>query len=167
MVKSSADVELSLVVAAEMNLVADAHEVTRGARPGDLEPHVTVPVLRHKYLTWLIGNGHVLANSFLVVCESQGEYRVSSVYDPYSTRACGDPTVALPIAGPREGLTGRTSLRSLTRFAERAAAMVMDELVDSTSHLGEDPRVRELPVDSSTVATWVRRLEYRRRQFTR
>ena len=114
---------------------------------------------------WLTGNGDLHAKNLSILSTDQQEWRASPAYDLPSTVPYGDLTLALPLQGRTRGL----SRRHLLSFAddiglpERAAASVLDGLLERLADQGERLRGGALPFAQKVTADMAAELRHRRR----
>ncbi len=124
-------------------------------------------VYRQLCFAWLTGNGDVHSKNISVLATPEGEWRVAPAYDLPSTLPYGDLTLALPIQGSLDGLSRRTMLDFANEIGltPRAAATTLDDMLDATATVASDLSNGVIPFGQQVVSTWIKRLEYRRRQF--
>ena len=121
---------------------------------------------RQLCFAWLTGNGDVHAKNLSILATPEGEWRVAPAYDLPSTVPYRDATLALPIGGRTRGLSRRRLLEfaSAIGLPQKAAMMVLDELLEHLSDLEERLRAGALPFDSQITTDLVAELRHRRRQ---
>lgn len=132
-------------------------------------PVARLELFRQITFAWLTGNGDLHAKN-LAILENRttGEWQVSPAYDLPSTVPYGDLTLALDLAGSRDGV----SRKKLIGFADtigvpkRAAERAIDQLLRRTSPVLSDLRTLNLPYGEQTMTRWQRELDYRRRQLS-
>lgn len=125
-------------------------------------------VFRQVVFAWLTGNGDLHAKNLSVVTSADGETRIAPTYDIPSTVPYGDNTLALPIGGKRSGVSRRLfhEFAAALGLRDKAAALVIDQLLDATSDLDQSLADAALPFDSNTVRQTRRQLANRRRLLT-
>lgn len=114
---------------------------------------------------WLTGNGDLHAKNLSVVTGADGETRITPAYDLPSTVPYGDNTLALPIGGNRTGISRRLfhEFASALGVREKAAASVIEALLDATADLEHALADAALPFDSNTLHRTRRQLANRRK----
>ncbi|KGN32968.1 hypothetical protein N802_16465 [Knoellia sinensis KCTC 19936] len=121
-------------------------------------------LFRQLTFAWFTGNGDVHAKNLSVLATPTGEWRVSPAYDLPSTLPYRDHTMALPMAGRREGF----SRRSLLEFADRiglpsaSAERVIDEVLTATADVAASLTADPLGFPPHQIRSWVRALSHRR-----
>lgn len=114
---------------------------------------------------WLTGNGDLHAKNVSILSTEDGEWKISPAYDLPSTLLYGDKSLALTIGGKKVG----HSRRSLIDFgvtvgmSEKLATKVLDETLETTSHVLVDLRDGLLPFNRQTISDAVAELRHRRR----
>ncbi len=125
-------------------------------------------VYRQLVFAWVTGNGDVHAKNVSVLRSRDGEWKVSPAYDLPSTAFYNDRTLALPLAGKRQGI----SRKCLLDFAvaidlpEKTALRVLDQVLSGTANLCAELEQGRLPFKGKVLADTVSELRYRRRQLT-
>jgi serine/threonine-protein kinase HipA len=125
-------------------------------------------VYRQLVFAWVTGNGDVHAKNISVLRGRDGEWKVSPAYDLPSTVFYNDRTLALPLAGKRQGL----SRKHLLDFAvaidlpEKTATRILDQVLSGTANLCADLEDGRLPFKGEILAEAVAELRYRRRQLS-
>ena len=125
-------------------------------------------VYRQLVFAWVTGNGDVHAKNVSVLRGRDGEWKVSPAYDLASTVFYNDRTLALPLAGKRQGI----SRKRLLDFAvaidlpEKTALRVLDQVLSGTANLCAELEEGRLPFKGKVLADTVSELRYRRRQLT-
>lgn len=122
-------------------------------------------VVRLLVFGYLTGNGDIHAKNVSVLQDESGEWRVAPAYDLPSTLLYGDTTLALPIGHDRVGISRRKVLAfaESVGLKERAAARVLDDLIDATARVIDDLRSGALPFGQQTIADATAELRNRRR----
>lgn len=123
-------------------------------------------VLTQLAYAWGTGNGDLHAKN-LSVLRREGEWRVAPMYDVPSTVPYGDPTAALPLGGRRDNLSRKAflSFAADVGLTERAAAHVLDEVLDATAGVIEDVQSGVIGFDQRRRSDLVRTLRRRRRDL--
>ncbi len=142
----------------------DAADVVRGLAAVTSAPIVAArDLVRQLAFAYLTGNGDAHAKNFSVLCDAQGEWRVSPAYDLPSSQPYGDRTTALPIGGKTDDRIGRSEFVALGESVSvraRAVESVVSDLVDRVD--AWLPGIDALPFDPRTVHKLRRAIEYRR-----
>lgn len=140
------------------------------ARQCAAQPVARLELYRQIVFAWLTGNGDLHAKNLSILADARtGEWRISPAYDLPSTVPYRDTTLALTLAGGREGV----SRRKLLAFAEeirvpaRAAERALDQLLARTAIALSDVAAFGLPYDQKTTVDWQNQLDYRRRLLSR
>lgn len=126
-------------------------------------------VFRQLCFAWLTGNGDVHAKNVSVLATADGEWRVAPAYDLPATVPYGDHTMALPIAGRRDGL----SRRHLLAFAasvglpEAAAERTLDSVLAATAPVAQQWQDGAVPIGPRAARDVARVLRARRRAAER
>lgn len=163
-VKTSADDELSLLLAVGADAVGDVQIIPAGEPPDRPAPHVAVAdwsnvrfadLMATSPEAYLSANGDLHAKNLSVHEQADGEWRLSPAYDMPSTHPYGDTTMALPVdertrdditrdnfvaLGAHAGVTHRAIVKTLDRLCER-----VDLWIDDLDRIPlPERRIREL-----------------------
>jgi serine/threonine-protein kinase HipA len=123
-------------------------------------------LLRQFVFAYLTCNGDAHAKNFSILRQPSGEWAVSPVYDLPSSHPYGDTTMALTVNGKSREDIGREDFLALaasSRVRPRAAARVIDELLEATPTWLV--RIDDLPFDGRRVHKLRRAIEYRERRL--
>ncbi len=123
-------------------------------------------LFRQIAFAWITGNGDLHAKNLSVLAEPvTGEWRISPAYDLPSTVPYGDTTLALTIAGSRDGVSRRKLLAfaAHTGVPRPAAERALEQLLVSTAPVLQDLSILGLDYDPKVTADWQKQLDYRRR----
>lgn len=125
-------------------------------------------VYRQLVFAWVTGNGDVHAKNVSVLRGRDGEWKVSPAYDLPSTVFYNDRTLALPLAGKRQGISRKRLLDFAVAIGlpEKTALRVLDQVLSGTANLCAELEQGRLPFKGKVLADTVSELRYRRRQLT-
>jgi serine/threonine-protein kinase HipA len=121
-------------------------------------------LIRQLAFAYLIANGDAHAKNFAVLQASDGEWRISPLYDTPSSHPYGDNTMALSIGGrtgPDFGIADFIALGRHLGVPERAVRRTLSELAERVDLWL--PELDTLPFDRARI-TKLRRVIARRRQ---
>lgn len=104
-------------------------------------------LFRQVVFAYLSGNGDGHAKNFSVVRDLTGRWAPAPAYDVPSTQPYGDGTLALSVAGRRDGVTGArfVELAEQVGVRERAARTILLQVADSADDWLD--RIGEVPLD--------------------
>lgn len=130
-------------------------------------PRLAAPeIFRQFVYAWLTGNGDLHAKNLSIVENRKGQYELSPLYDIPSTAPYGDKSMALLLAGKRDGL----SRRKFFEFAHnldvpsKIAEKVFHEVLTATENI-IDQAHEELPFDSHRMKQLIKIMSNRRRSL--
>lgn len=115
--------------------------------------------------SWLSGNGDLHAKNVSVINKGKG-FELAPVYDIPSTAPYGDTSMALSVAGNRNGLSRKRFLKYCEDYglSEKKANSIADEAVKATDNLAR-ALIDACPWDSRRQRDLVRILRSRRRHW--
>lgn len=147
--------------------VSSEQVVTRVAEICSARALARRDVYRQLVFAWATGNGDVHAKNISVLRGRDGEWKVSPAYDLPSTVFYNDRTLALPLAGKRQGISRRRLLDFAVaiNLPEKTALRVLDQVLSGTANLCTELEGGRLPFTGKVLADTVSELRYRRRQL--
>lgn len=117
---------------------------------------------------WLCGNGDLHAKNLSVLQSPDGEWRVAPMYDIPSTLPYGDHTMALSLAGRRQGLGRKAFLTygATLGLPPKAVERALGDALAATEPLLDDIASGALRLNPNQTKTLIRQLARRRRDVT-
>jgi serine/threonine-protein kinase HipA len=134
---------------------------------GDAPLVVARTMLRWVAFAYVTGNGDLHAKNLAVAERPDGTVQAAPAFDLPSSYPYGDATMAMTVAGKSREDIGRDDLMALAsrwRLPDRAAAKVLDEVVDHVDVWS--PSLDDSGFPQRVVHKWRRAIDYRRARLT-